>query len=49
MQRNYSVLEVVTNRVLALPHTLEVGSGNRVGSLGSTDVVVAFTSVGLEV
>ncbi|CAL2247198.1 unnamed protein product [Prunus armeniaca] len=43
------VLEAIVDRVLALPHTLEVGSSNRAGPSGSADVVVAFTSVGLEV
>ncbi|CAL8135832.1 unnamed protein product [Prunus armeniaca] len=43
------VLEAIVDRVLALPHTLEVGSSNRAGPSGSADVVVAFASVGLEV
>ncbi|BBN70214.1 hypothetical protein Prudu_1446S002100 [Prunus dulcis] len=36
MQRNYIELEAIANRVLALPHTLEVGSSNQASPSGGS-------------
>ncbi|CAL2266420.1 unnamed protein product [Prunus armeniaca] len=47
MQRNYRVLEVVADRVLALPHTPEVGSSNQASPSGSVGVAVASASEGV--
>lgn len=45
MRRNCTVLEAVADRVLALPHTPEVGLSNQPGLSGSVDVAVALASV----
>ncbi|CAL8162160.1 unnamed protein product [Prunus armeniaca] len=43
MQRNYKVLEAVVDRVLALPHTPEVGSSNQASPSGSVGIAMAST------
>ncbi|CAL2239905.1 unnamed protein product [Prunus armeniaca] len=49
MQRNYKVLEAVANRVLALPHTPEVGSSNQASPSWSMGVAMASTSKGVDI
>ncbi|CAL8992716.1 unnamed protein product [Prunus brigantina] len=49
MHRNYRVLEAVADRVLALPHTPEVGSSNQASPLGSVGVDMASASEGVDI
>ncbi|BBH05100.1 hypothetical protein Prudu_016392 [Prunus dulcis] len=49
MQRNYIELEAIANRVLALPHTLEVGSSNQASPSGSVGIAVASVSEGVDI
>ncbi|CAL9020957.1 unnamed protein product [Prunus brigantina] len=49
MQRNYRVLVAVPDRVLALPHTLEVGSSNQASPSGSVGIVVASALEGVDI
>ncbi|CAL2255805.1 unnamed protein product [Prunus armeniaca] len=49
MQRNYRVLEIVADRVLALPHTPEVGSSNQSSPSGSVGIAVASASDGVDI
>ncbi|CAL8136072.1 unnamed protein product [Prunus armeniaca] len=49
MQWNYSVLEAVADRVLALPHTPEVGSSNQASPSGPVGVAVASASEGVDI
>ncbi|CAL8168861.1 unnamed protein product [Prunus armeniaca] len=49
MQRNYKVLKVVANRVLALPHTPKVGSSNQASPSGSVGIAVALASEGVDI
>ncbi|CAL2266566.1 unnamed protein product [Prunus armeniaca] len=49
MQRNYKVLEPIADRVLALPHTPEVGLSNQASSSRSVGVAVASASEGVDI
>ncbi|CAL9021062.1 unnamed protein product, partial [Prunus brigantina] len=49
MQRNYRVLVAVPDRVLALPHTLEVGSSNQASPSGSVGIAVASALEGVDI
>lgn len=49
MQKNYKVLEAIADRVLALPHTLEVGSSNQASPSESVGLAVASVSEGVDI
>ncbi|CAL9001476.1 unnamed protein product [Prunus brigantina] len=49
MQRNYKELEAIADRVLALPHTPEVGSSNQASPSGFVGVAVASASEGVDI
>ncbi|CAL2239189.1 unnamed protein product [Prunus armeniaca] len=49
MQRNYKVLEVVVDRVQALPYTPEVGSSNQASPSRSVGIAVASASEGVDI
>ncbi|CAL2257542.1 unnamed protein product [Prunus armeniaca] len=49
MQRNYKVLEVVADQVLALPHTPKMGSSNQASPSGSVGITVASASEGVDI
>ncbi|CAL9019049.1 unnamed protein product [Prunus brigantina] len=49
MLRNYKVLEAVANRVLALPHTPEVGLSNQASPSGSVGVAMASALEGVDI
>ncbi|CAL8164141.1 unnamed protein product [Prunus armeniaca] len=49
MQRNYKVLEAIDDRVLALPHTPEVGSSNQASPSGFVGIAVTSISEGVDI
>ncbi|CAL2252506.1 unnamed protein product [Prunus armeniaca] len=49
MQMNYTKLEAIVDWVLALSHTLEVGSSNQASSLRSVGVAMASASEGVDI